>query len=89
MPHDAATPIELGRAIQRAREDAGLTQAELAQSANDTRRWLIEVERGHDNAQVGKVMALLHHLGLTLQVVPHDLPSGHSELDDIVEATLR
>ena len=54
-----------------------------------SRRWLIEVERGHDNAQLGKVIAVLHSLGLTLEVAPHDLPMGRSELDDIVEATLR
>lgn len=89
MAGSVATPIELGRAVQRAREDLGLTQAELAARAHVSRRWLIEVERGHDNAQVGKVMALLHSLGFAFQVVPREIPTGRSELDDIVEGTLR
>lgn len=86
---DAGTPIELGRAVQRARTRLGLTQAEAAKKAGVSRRWLIELERGHGNAQIGKVLAALQALGLTLEVVPHELPTGHSELDDIIEGTLR
>ena len=86
---DAGTPIELGRAVQRARARLGLTQAEAAKKAGVSRRWLIELERGHGNAQIGKVLAALQALGLTLEVVPHELPTGRSELDDIIEGTLR
>ncbi|HHU38528.1 MAG TPA: helix-turn-helix transcriptional regulator [Propionibacterium sp.] len=86
---EAGTPIEVGRAVQHARARLGLTQAEAAQKAGVSRRWLIELERGHGNAQLGKVLATLHALGLTLQVVPHEVPTGRSELDDIVEGTLR
>lgn len=86
---EASTPIELGRAVQEARTSLGLTQAEAAQQANVSRRWLIEVERGHHNAQIGKVLALLQSLGQTLAVVPHELPAGRSELDEIIEGTLR
>lgn len=85
---DAGTPIELGRAVQRARAKLGLTQAEAAQRAGVSRRWFIELERGHGNAQVGKVLAALHALGLTLEVVPHEVPKGRSELDDIIDGTL-
>ena len=60
-----------------------------AKKAGVSRRWLIELERGHGNAQIGKVLAALQALGLTLEVVPHELPTGRSELDDIIEGTLR
>lgn len=89
MATDTGTPIELGRAVQRARAELGLTQAEAAKKAGVSRRWLIELERGHGNAQLGKVLAALHALGLSLRVVRHEPPSGPSELDDIVEGTLR
>lgn len=79
------TSIELGRAIQEARLQAGLTQGDLARKAAVSRRWLIEVERGHDNAQLGKVLHLLRVVGLGLDVEPAELPDN-DELDDWIES---
>lgn len=79
------TAVELGRVIQEARARAGLTQEDLARRAAVSRRWLIEVERGHDNAQLGKVLHLLRVVGLGLDAMPREVPDN-GELDDWIEA---
>lgn len=64
------TVEELGRAIRDARKEAGLTQAELCESAHVSRRWLVRLEQGHYAAELSKVMDVLRTLGLDLALVP-------------------
>lgn len=58
--NDAAATI---RAARRAR---GLTQAELADRAGVGRQWLVALEKGHERAELGKVISVMGALGLTL-----------------------
>lgn len=70
---DAASLI---RAARRAR---GLTQAQLADRAGVGRQWLVAVEKGHDRAELGKVVSVLRAMGLTLTT--HEdvaLPDGRT-----------
>ena len=82
------TPAELGAAVHAARLTAGLTQEEAARKAAVSRRWLIELERGHSNAQLGKVLHVLRILGLGVQLVPVPLDAPN-ELDDLTEGFLK
>lgn len=82
------TPGELGRAVHDARVKAGLTQAELASRAAVSRRWLIELERGHSNAQLAKVFVVLRALDLGLALVEAPAHSVNA-LDDFVEESFR
>ena len=58
---------QFGQEVRRLRESADLTQAELAERAGVSRRWLGRVERGHTGAELDNVMRLTRALGLTLK----------------------
>lgn len=65
----ARSPMRLGLAIRRLRQDRGMTQAQLAAAAGVSRQWLIALEKG-DKAglEIGLVMQLLDTLGASLMV---------------------
>jgi transcriptional regulator with XRE-family HTH domain len=59
---------ELGALMRAAREDAGLSQVELAQRARVSREWLVKVEAGRTSAEMPRVMDVLAELNLGLDV---------------------
>ena len=60
---------ELGKRIQYYRKKQSLTQEELALLANVGRRFVIELEQGKETAQFGKVLQVLHALGVGIQLI--------------------
>ena len=58
---------QFGFEVRRLRESAGLTQAELAERAGVSRRWIGRVERGHLGAELGNLMRTARALDLTLR----------------------
>lgn len=58
-------------AIRAARRAGGLTQAQLAQRAGVGRQWLVALEQGHERAELGKVIAVMQALNLTLATQEH------------------
>ncbi|MDR0783257.1 MAG: helix-turn-helix domain-containing protein [Propionibacteriaceae bacterium] len=78
----ARTSHELGRLVREHRESLGWTQAELAHRAVVSERWVSVLERGHPNAQLAPVRAVLRALGLELAVTP--IPPRDTTLEDIV-----
>ena len=74
MAPEASLPIltvgQLGQEIRRARRGLGLTQADLAEKALVSRRWLSQLERGHLGAEVGKVMRVVRALELAVTLEP-------------------
>jgi y4mF family transcriptional regulator len=69
MQHMIQSTIDIGQQIQSARKKQGLSQEELAMLANVGRRFVVELEQGKATAQLGKVLQVLHALGLGVQVV--------------------
>lgn len=67
----ASTPEEVGAVIRAARRARGLTQRQLAERAGVGRQWLVALERGHDRAELGKVLDVLRALGLGLVTTEH------------------
>lgn len=61
---------QLGMEMRRLRLAAGLTQAELADRAGVSRRWLGQLERGHLRAEADKVMRVVRALGLAVRLEP-------------------
>lgn len=61
---------QLGMEIRRLRLAAGLTQAELAERAGVSRRWLGRLERGHTGAETGNLMRVVRALGLAVWLEP-------------------
>ncbi len=74
MAPQASLPIltvgQLGQEVCRARRDLGLTQADLAERALVSRRWLSQLERGHLGAEIGKVMRVVRALELAVTLEP-------------------
>ncbi|ACZ31896.1 transcriptional regulator, XRE family [Xylanimonas cellulosilytica DSM 15894] len=62
------TMADVGALLREAREDAGLTQVELARRARVSREWLIKVESGRTSAELPRILAVLAELDLTLDI---------------------
>ena len=60
------TPAEAGAIIRARRIARGLSQQTVAHLAGVSRKFLIDLEAGHDRAELGKTLAVMAALGLTL-----------------------
>lgn len=69
QPFRLYTAASVGPAIRKYREDAGLTQAELAEMAGINRTYLSDLEGGRETEQLRRIIRLLKLLGVraTLQ----------------------
>ena len=56
----------LGQTVQEARKAQGLTQDDLAGMTGTGRRFISELEKGKETAQIGKVLLVLSTLGVGL-----------------------
>ena len=68
-PFRLYTAASVGPAIRHYREEAGLTQEELAAMAGLNRSYLSELEQGRETEQMRRILRLLKLLGVraTLQ----------------------
>ena len=67
------TSVDIGKAIRTGRKAQGLRQDDLAGLAGVGTRFVIEVERGKETSQLGRVLHLLAVLGCDLTI---GLPGG-------------
>ena len=69
QPFRIYTTASLGQAIRHYRQQAGLTQAELAELVGIDRGYLSRLEKGEGTEQLRRVIVLLRRLGVraTLQ----------------------
>jgi HTH-type transcriptional regulator / antitoxin HipB len=65
-PFRIYTPATLGAAIRHYREEAGLTQADLADQAGLNRTYLSNLEQGHETEQLKRILRLLRRLGVRM-----------------------
>lgn len=91
----AQSAVEIGRIIAAARRHRKLTQGELARAIDASQAWVSQVERGKDNAQIGKVLRTLAYLGVKLQtgVTPwvrgnpsNAAPTSRVSLESVLES---
>jgi HTH-type transcriptional regulator / antitoxin HipB len=73
--------MELGEMIREKRRMLGMTQEELAGLAGVGPRFLSEVERGKETAEVGKLLHLLARLGLDAWIVPRGEAPGADDAE--------
>ena len=59
---------ELGKLIKDTRKSRGLTQADLAISANVGVRFIVDLENGKETAQIGKILQVCQMLGLEIDI---------------------
>lgn len=64
----AQSAREIGSIIVTARRHRKLTQQQVAKAVGASQHWLSEIEQGKDTAPIGKVLRVLSHLGVRLQV---------------------
>lgn len=59
---------ELGEIIRKKRKEKGLTQSDLAISANVGMRFLVDLENGKNTAQIGKILSVCGALGIKIDL---------------------
>jgi len=81
------TARELGMRLREAREDAALTQAQLAQRIGTSRQWVFDLERGKSTVRVGLVLRALSALGLACDISDPGASEsrGRSSLSDVLD----
>lgn len=62
------TPRELGAVLRDERRKLGLSQVDLSEKANVSRKWIVEMESGKARAELVLVLRALGALGLALTV---------------------
>lgn len=79
------TPQTLGAAARGQRLKLRLTQAAVAEAAGVSRAWLAEFEAGKPTVELGRVLAVVAALGITLdlRVNEPDAPSAGPEPLDL------
>ena len=55
---------ELGALVARVRKAQGISQLELSQAADVGRRFVVELERGKETLQAGKLLKVASTLGI-------------------------
>ena len=60
--------LDIGAAIRKKRKEDGLTLADAAGLCNVNYRFLSNLENGKATAQLGKVLQVLHALGIEIEL---------------------
>jgi transcriptional regulator with XRE-family HTH domain len=71
-PFRVYTPASLGAAIRHYREQAGLSQAELAELTGLNRTYLSDLEQGRETEQLKRILRLLRQLGVRMTLEKAD-----------------
>jgi y4mF family transcriptional regulator len=64
------TTTVLGELVKHTRKEMKLTQKELALTSGTGLRFIIDLEQGKTTCQLGKVLTVLHTLGIRIEVKP-------------------
>ena len=64
------TPQDIGRLVRETRKELGVTQKALALTSGTGLRFIIELEKGKETAEIGKVLTILQTLGIQLTLTP-------------------
>ncbi len=77
--HDQSFPDVLATAVRRRRQELRLHQVELAELARCSTRFVHTIEAGKPTVRLDKLLAVLHVLGLHLQVAHGKSPTATRE----------
>jgi y4mF family transcriptional regulator len=66
----AYTTEEIGKLVRESRKRLGVTQRDLALTSGTGLRFIIELEKGKETCQIGKVLTVLQTLGIKLTLTP-------------------
>jgi len=83
------TTAELGSTIRQVRKELKLNQTDLAKKAGCSQRFISELERGKQTAELGKTLDVLSALGLGIQLIPSEAAKDQAfqgQMQAIVES---
>jgi HTH-type transcriptional regulator / antitoxin HipB len=64
------TVEQIGTLIRATRKGLGVTQRELALTSGTGLRFVVDLERGKETCEIGKVLTILQTLGIKLTLAP-------------------
>ena len=77
--HERAFLGALAAAVRRRRQELGLHQVDLAELAQCSTRFVHTIEAGKPTVRLDKLLAVLHVLGLHLQLAPGRSPTARED----------
>ncbi len=81
----SGTTVDLGAQLRELRRARGWTQAELAERAGVSRKFVIDLERGQRvRAELDRVLAVVRALDRQIALVEGARPSFDSALDQLL-----
>ncbi len=64
------TSRQIGKLVKDTRKQMGVTQKDLALTCGTGLRFIIDLEKGKSTCQLGKVLTVLHTLGIHMVLTP-------------------
>ncbi|MGD0481382.1 MAG: helix-turn-helix transcriptional regulator [Terracidiphilus sp.] len=64
------TAQEIGQIVRASRKRLGVTQKDLAMTSGTGLRFVIDLEKGKETCQIGKVLTVLNTLGIRIALTP-------------------
>jgi len=64
------TAQEIGQIVRASRKQLGVTQRDLALTSGTGLRFVIDLEKGKETCQIGKVLTVLNTLGIRIALTP-------------------
>jgi y4mF family transcriptional regulator len=64
------TVQEIGQLVRESRKRLGVTQKDLALTSGTGLRFVIDLEKGKETCQIGKVLTVLQTLGIRIALTP-------------------
>ena len=64
------TTQAIGQIIRENRKRLGVTQKDLALTSGTGLRFVIDLEKGKETCQIGKVLTVLQTLGIQIELTP-------------------
>ena len=64
------TAQEVGKIVRASRKQLGVTQKDLALTSGTGLRFIIDLEKGKETCQIGKVLTVLQTMGIQIALTP-------------------
>ena len=64
----------IGQIVRESRKRLGATQRDLALTSGTGLRFIIDLEKGKETCQIGKVLTVLRTLGVRIVLTPPEIP---------------
>ena len=64
------TVQKIGQLVRESRKRLGVTQRDLALTSGTGLRFVIDLEKGKETCQIGKVLTVLQTLGIQIALTP-------------------